>query len=285
MKKMLFILILAGMVLVQARADVYVEAKTMGGTSKTWTSGLKQRAEIPSLMGNSVLTITRVDKGVVWNIDPKHKVYEEKPIPMAYHKMDTPTPLDQGEESPDSDPEGGKMSINKLPDNRTIAGLPATGYEIRQGDKQGTAVLWMTPVTGTIEIVQRETAAYQEAYQKKLLENYPASERKDASAIGKGMSHLFRGEISSMFKAYKGLPSGYTLGMEGIGNMPGESSPQKMNIFEVQSLSVEPIDTSFFEEPAHFQKVNSIAEYQMKDMMHGINMDELMKKMPKHDGE
>ena len=260
-------------------ADSYKEAKTMGGVSKTWISGLKQRMEMPNLMGSSMLTITRVDKGVQWNIDVNNKVYEEKPIALPYQKQKPDSSASEGEPSDPELKNPPKLEINKLPESRTIAGLPSTGYEIKEASKKGSAIWWMTPATGVVEKVQKEQESYDAAYQKKLLENYPASEQKETVTDMKALGKLFNGQVTSMFKTYKNLPSGFMVSMEGIGDMPGAAN-QKMTIFEIQNLSADPVDAALFEPPTGFQKVESIAQYQMKDMMKGVNLEELMKKIP-----
>ena len=55
----------------------------MGGVSKTWVSGLKQRMEMPNLMGSSMLTITRVDKA-------KLKVNGATTVKMSDHGIKPP---------------------------------------------------------------------------------------------------------------------------------------------------------------------------------------------------
>jgi hypothetical protein len=80
------------------RADSYMEFKglMMEKPAKTWTSGLKQRHEMQAPMIGQMITITRVDKGVVWTLNPRKKTYSEKPIALPYR----PAPKTKNDRTP-----------------------------------------------------------------------------------------------------------------------------------------------------------------------------------------
>jgi hypothetical protein len=252
-------------------ADVYVENKMLGGmTMKTWTSHLKQRTETPNPMfGGSMVTITRVDKGVEWQLDLKRKIYEEKPIALPYTKEKMPATKD----SPSFEEKTEKIEIKKTSKTRPIAGFNAEGYEFLV-DNKSQGILWNAPLTGVLEKANQEVTAYHEAHSKKMFENYPATERMEMAA-GMAMIQQF---LKTSPKGIGDLPKGFTLGMQGGAGM---EMPQMGDglIFEVTSVKVDSVDSQLFNIPDGFTKVPSISQASMGDMMNPEKMQEMMKDM------
>ena len=93
------ILLAMMLVSVSANADVYIKARAAGGMgeNETWTSGKKQRVvtHVPmaaEMIGDQI-EITRTDKGVKWEINPRLHAYQETAIPIEYKpedNLDTP---------------------------------------------------------------------------------------------------------------------------------------------------------------------------------------------------
>jgi hypothetical protein len=254
------------------QADVTVEAQTMGQMKmKTFTSGLKQRMEVPNPMTSSpMITIVRVDKGVEWKVDEKNKVYEEKPIALPKGRTsDFP-----GEKMPNE--KKANVKIKKRDGARTIAGHEATGYEVTVDNQPGVC-MWMAPAKGDLAKVEKETQQYHAAYYKKQNENQPLAESlSSTAAAAMAMSMMGGGGGGDWIEGLKELPSGYMMGMEmAMGGAGG------MMVYEVTKISADPVQASLFEIPPGFTKVEDLSQQQMQDMMKDLNMEELMKNMPK----
>lgn len=251
-------------------------------TSKTWTSGLKQRLETPNpIAGGSMVAITRVDKGVTWKIDLAQKIYEEKPIALVY-KPEPPkssSSISTGKDLPSDDTKTeDRFEIRPIPGSRAIAGFPATGYEMTVNQKP-TGRMWMADPTGMLAQVDKESAAFQEAYNKKLYENYPAAERADIASGMKMLGDMFKGAFSAAIPGVSQLPKGVPLAME---NMTEDDDRQHwITVFEVLKVSVTPISNDWFEVPLGFQKVDDLAAHQMQHLLKGNNLEEMMKHFQK----
>jgi hypothetical protein len=274
-KSLLFLWCLAPFFYIHA--DVTQEIEMMGGmTSKTLTSGLKQRSETPNpMMGGSMVTITRVDQGVVWTLDTQQKIYEEKPIALPYKPQ--PTTLSPESKKIESTEPLPKIDFKKVPGTKTIAGYSAEGYQVLASNKD-SGTMWMTPVSGPLQKIEKETEAYNEAYFKKLYENFPANERKELGEGMQALAGMMKGRFSTLAQDMKNMPKGFPLGMEA-----GEEMGSKMMIYQVKTLSAAPLDAGLFAIPAGYKKVNSLAEQQMKQM-NGGNMEEMLKKMQSGEG-
>lgn len=291
------------------RGDVMVEAKTMMGiTMKTWTSGLKQRNEIPIPMtGGLLTTITRVDKGVQWTLDPKLKVYDEKAIAVAYEPESRETKMIEGAKENAAAGKAAPFEVRKLDKTRKIAGFPASGYEVKTDGKH-SATIWLTPYTEALERAEKETREFSAAHTKELYRNYPAKEREGMEAGMAMMTGMMRGQFLGGGAAPADLPKGYTLAMEGESasgtsammtgpdghaasgapSAPG-AAPKTSTLYEVISLSAEAISPNQFEIPPGFSKVDDVSAMQaqelMKGMMNGggaggeVDMQEMMKRM------
>ncbi len=288
--------------LVGVRADGMVEAKTMMGMKiKTWTAGLKQRNEIPNPMtGGTIVTITRVDKGVQWTIDLQLKVYDEKPIALPYQKNSTEAEMINSAKQGNAE-KAPKLEIRKTDRTRMIAGFSATSYEVK-ADGKHSAELWLTPYTPMLEQMDKETREFGEAHTRELYKNYPAAERKEMEVGMSMMAGMVKGQLPA--QASSDLSKGYTLAMEGESSMetavmdtmadraptaPKGETSKKSTLYEVLSLTADKINANQFEIPPSFKKVDDVAALQaqelMKAMMNGkgdgVNMEEMMKNLPK----
>src|SRR5687767_11270952 len=89
-----------------AQADNQMEyrALMMEEPGKMWGSGMKQRTEMKMPYVGQHVSIIRVDKGVVWDLNPKKKTYTEKPIALPYRKQE-PQKKDRRSESPGRQPQ------------------------------------------------------------------------------------------------------------------------------------------------------------------------------------
>jgi hypothetical protein len=152
----------------------YQGEKMWDSTSSKFTGAILSRVA----GGSESATITRVDKGVYWNLDPKNKTYVERPIEAI--KMGEP-----GKEKPEQ--EKSKMrvtksefSVKKTGASETINGFPCEEYlvtwllEMEDMETKAksrstmTNNLWTTPETATIRKVQAEERAFHKAYAQKL---------------------------------------------------------------------------------------------------------------------
>jgi len=128
--------------------------------------------------GAENISITRVDKGVSWNIDPKNKTYTESPIEKFKEKE---YPQQRGEkEKPTARITKSEFTVKKTGASETINGFPCEEYliswlleweNIETKAKSSSTMnmnLWTTPETGTIQKVQAEEQAFHKAYAQKL---------------------------------------------------------------------------------------------------------------------
>lgn len=235
-------------------ADSYVEFKGPMGpaTSKSWTSGkmLREEHQIP-LMGQQI-QIVRVDKGVVWALNPKMKTYTESPIaipytPMPETKDDDNTSMGTTDDSDDSPPNcTPKMST--LAKTRKIAGQTATGTKIscKENPQEGMTS-WMAPINDTTGKILADQKNYATAYAKAMYANYPAKERAEMEKSYSFLKNMMQ-EIPSMMGQGK-WPDGYVMAMEAESKDDGA-----MALYEVVSLSASPVDKALFEIPAGYKK-------------------------------
>ena len=157
-----------------ASSRKYQGEKMWDSTSSKFTGAILSRVA----GGSESATITRVDKGVYWALDPKNKTYVERPIEAI--KMGEP-----GKEKPEQ--EKSKMrvtksefSVKKTGASETINGFPCEEYlvtwllEMEDMETKAksrstmTNNLWTTPETATIRKVQAEERAFHKAYAQKV---------------------------------------------------------------------------------------------------------------------
>jgi hypothetical protein len=152
----------------------YQGEKMWDSTSSRFTGAILSRVT----GGSETATITRVDKGVYWTLDPKNKTYAERPIEAI--KMGEP-----GKEKPEQEKSKvrvtkSEFSVKKTGASETINGFPCEEYlvtwllEMEDMETKAksrstmTNNLWTTPETATIRKVQAEERAFHKAYAQKL---------------------------------------------------------------------------------------------------------------------
>lgn len=128
--------------------------------------------------GSESATVTRVDKGVYWVLDPKNKTYTERPI-EAFKKDETGKER-QGQEKPKVRVTKAEFSVKRTGASETINGFPCEEYLVTwllemedletkaKSRSTMTQNLWATPETATIRKVQAEERAFHKAYAQKL---------------------------------------------------------------------------------------------------------------------
>jgi len=260
-----------------AFADAYIEhaLPTSQTPAKTWTSGLKERKEIEAPFLGRQVTITRVDKGVEWTLNPKKKTYEEKPIALPYDKPN-PHPASAYDDSDTgmddtADDDTCTFEMKKLPSGRTVAGYEAVGYRMgcREEPKEGM-IVWLAASGGIAQSIHRDVKKYNQAHGKALYANYPAKERKEMEQGMAAMWQNILGEMPRQANLDK-VPDNLPMAMETESREVG-----KMTFYEVIRLSAAPISASLFEIPAGYTKIDGKASGFGSGKM---NMDELMKAM------
>ncbi len=191
-----------------ASADAWVERYTRGGgvegmggfesTSVTVTSATAQREEstfrftgallsaIQRMAGSGeTVRITRLDRGVVWTLDPAAKTYTEAPLSAreelerARRQGGGPPPRERGE-SADVVVARNELRVEKTGATRVVSGFPCEEYLLtwlvetldrRTGETARstmTSRIWTTPETAEIRAVQAEEATYTRAYLQRL---------------------------------------------------------------------------------------------------------------------
>lgn len=152
----------------------YQGEKMWNSTSSKFTGAILSRVT----GGTEIATITRVDKGVYWVLDPKNKTYSERLI-EAFKREETGKEQQEQEKSKVRVTQS-EFSVKKTGASETINGFPCEEYLItwllEMEDTETKAKsrsimnnnLWTTPETDTIRKVQAEERAYHKAYAQKL---------------------------------------------------------------------------------------------------------------------
>jgi hypothetical protein len=152
----------------------YQGEKMWDSTSSRFTGAILSRVT----SGSETATITRVDKGIYWTLDPKNKTYVERPIEAI--KMGEP-----GKEKPEQEKSKvrvtkSEFSVKKTGVSETINGFPCEEYLVTwllemedietkaKSRSTMTNILWATPETATIRKVQAEERSFHKAYAQKL---------------------------------------------------------------------------------------------------------------------
>jgi len=241
------VLMSAGLVLLlaaaQVRADATVETlmksggfKGMGafeGTSVTRIQGLKMSESnatkftgaILSLLpgGGEQITIHRIDKGVIWEIDTKKKSYRENRIEPF--KTVESGGTDVGK--PTVRVTRSEFKVKKTGGSETINAFPCEEYLLSwlfevenletKTKTENTMVtnLWTTPETAAIRKYQAEQSAFSDAYMKKIGLNLPPAEMKqfgmEAIASLSGASRREMDAEIARFKSEMAKIKGYPI--------------------------------------------------------------------------
>lgn len=193
-----FLILLAGVG--SAWADVTVERfiksggiSGMGafeGTTQERLQGLKKSEETATKFtgaimsrlssGSQQIVITRIDKSVVWSLDPKKQTYAETPIETF--KPLSPAEKEQGatKEKPKVRVTKTEFTVKKTGASEIINGFACQEYlmtwliemeDLETKAKMKTSMVtnfWTTPETAAIKKLQAEEAAFTKAYLKKI---------------------------------------------------------------------------------------------------------------------
>ena len=161
------------------------------GVKKSESSATKFTGSVLSRLagGGEQIIITRIDKGVVWTLDPKKQTYAEAPIEPF--RQGYPAEKEQAQEDkPRVRVTKAEFSIKKIGASETINGFPCKEYlliwVIEMEDLETKAKmkntmltnLWTTPETAAMRKLQAEEAAFAESYMKKIGFHLSQSEMK-----------------------------------------------------------------------------------------------------------
>jgi len=138
--------------------------------------------------GGEQIAITRIDKGVLWALDPKKKTYTESLIePFKLGEMGD---KEVGKEKPKVRVAKAEFTVKKTGASETINAFPCEEYlitwlvEMENLETKAktrdtmTTNLWTTPETAAIKKLQAEQAAFSKAYMKKIGINLSRTEMK-----------------------------------------------------------------------------------------------------------
>ena len=161
-----------------------------------FTGGFLSAIQKMAGFGDSI-RITRLDRDLVWTLDPEKKTYTEAPLTVRgeRERPGAVPPRKDGEkekgEPSDVVITKNEFKVEKTGASKVISGFPCEEYlmtwlvETRNtktgetGKSLMTDRLWTTPETAEIRAAQAEEQAYAQAYLKKLgLEMSPAEAQK-----------------------------------------------------------------------------------------------------------
>jgi len=163
--------------------------------------------------GSEIVTLTRLDKGVYWTLDPKNKTYVEKAI----------EPFKMGEskeaatkEKPKSRATKSEFTVKKTGASENINGFPCEEYIVTwlletedletkaKTRNTMTTNLWTTPETAVILKVQAEEQQFGKAYARKLGMDFSPEETQQLGMVALGaMSGAPADETEKGFKRFK----------------------------------------------------------------------------------
>lgn len=195
------------------------------GTSVTRLQGIKESQSLTTKFTGAILsrvagggeqvTITRIDKGVVWNLDPKKKVYTESPIePVKLGGKGEGQGAEK--EKPTVRITKTEFKVKKTGASETINGFACEEYlvtwlmemeDLETKEKTQTLMttnLWTTPETAAIKKLQAEQAAFSNAYLKKIGMNVSGAEMKQLGMEAlMSMSKASQKDIEKEFARFK----------------------------------------------------------------------------------
>jgi hypothetical protein len=152
------------------------------GEKKWDSSNLKFTGAILSKLAGETdtITITRVDKGLTWTLDPKRKTYVETPIkPLQGGASEKPL-REERPEKPTARITKSEFSVQKTGAAETINGFPCEEYlvnwlleieDLETKAKSRSTMntnLWTTPETAAIQKIQAEEQRFNRALGKLL---------------------------------------------------------------------------------------------------------------------
>lgn len=161
--------------------------------------------------GGENTTITRIDRGVYWTLDPKNQTYTEHPILLPKVKEGKPDKTSQAQQS-DETPKvritKSEFTVKKTGASETINGFPCEEYSViwlleiediqtkAKSQSIMTTNLWTTPEAATIRKAQTEEQKFELALLKKLGSDISQEEAKQMGlAVFASMSGASENEI------------------------------------------------------------------------------------------
>ncbi|MBI3394190.1 MAG: hypothetical protein HY039_13605 [Nitrospirae bacterium] len=178
--------------------------KRFQGEKRSETSSMRFTGAILSRLapGGETITITRVDKGLVWTLDPNSKTYKEGPLvpprskeAKAEKSAEPAKPAKRADEKPKARITKSEFTVKKTGASETINGFPCEEYvvtwllEVEDIETKArsrstmTTDLWTTPETAAIQKARAEESRFALAYARKI-----ASEISDEEARQMGMA-------------------------------------------------------------------------------------------------
>ena len=198
----------------------YQGEKMWDSTSTKFTGAVLSRIS----GGSESATITRVDKGVYWALDPKNKTYAERPIEAIQRGASEKEKPEQ--EKSKVRVTKSEFSVKKTGASETINGFPCEEYlltwilemeDVETKAKSRSTMtnnLWTTPETDKIRKAQAEERAFQKALVRKLgLQVSPEEARQMgietfAAMSGASMQEMEKGlaRLKEEMSKVKGYP-------------------------------------------------------------------------------
>ncbi|MFY9397981.1 MAG: hypothetical protein WAR22_06430 [Desulfomonilia bacterium] len=199
------------------------------GHKQSETSNIKFTGAFLSKMAGAgeTTTITRVDKGVVWTLDPKKKSYTEQPIAGFDLDDESEDYGDEEAEAPRARVTKNSFSVKKTGASQTINGFTCEEYlmtwlmelqDIETGEKTLNTMetrLWTTPETVAIKKLIAEESAFSKALLQKMGMPFSPDEMNQ---FGIGVFALMAGapedELMKGFSSFKkemGKVKGYPI--------------------------------------------------------------------------
>jgi hypothetical protein len=171
--------------------------------------------------GDEKVTITRVDKGVIWEINAKDKSYTE----TAIEPFQPPASENQKEGKPRTRVTKSEVTVKKTGASETINGFPCEEYLVnwlmdiedmetkRTMKNNMTMRLWTTPETAAIRKLQKEQESFSAAFMKKMgMKMSPAEMKKfgmdalAASGASQKEMNYEAGRLKNNMAKVKGFP-------------------------------------------------------------------------------
>jgi len=193
-------------------------------TRMKFTGGFLSAIQKMAGLGDSV-RITRLDRDVVWTLDPEKKSYTEEPLTTKGERerpMPGQRPREKGEPS-DVVVTRNEFKVEKTGARKVVNGFPCEEYlmtwlvETRNqktgeiGKSLMTNRLWTTLETAEIRAAQAEEQAYAKTYLKKIgLEVSPAEAQKFLAGLT-GLSEQEQQRALTGVVAEMGKIQGYTI--------------------------------------------------------------------------
>lgn len=194
-------------------------------TKMKFTGGFLSAIQKMAGFGDSV-RITRIDRDLVWSLDPEKKTYTEAPLTARGERerpAPGPRPKKEKDEPSDWVVTKNEFKVEKTGGKKVVNGFPCEEYLVtwlvetrnvktgETGKSLMTNRLWTTPETAEIRAAQAEEQAYAKAYLKKIgLEMSPAESQRYLAGLS-GLSEPEQQKALAKLAAEMGKVKGYTI--------------------------------------------------------------------------